>query len=96
MSETREEIIAKVNALMERVPEGYEIMTVGRFPKTMHDKVSGRHYVVSIQLANQQTFDISRGVGMTLEEAFEHSLANIGGDDGLSASIRDSLQGTKH
>lgn len=85
----------EVEALTSRLPDGYIIAQVVEYAQTMKSK-SGLDYTISMQLLNKDIMDIPRGVGNTLEEAFNDALTNVGGDDGLSKFVRDLMQGTKH
>lgn len=75
------------------LPAGYELATVAKHSTIRTDRKSGRAYTVSVQLLNRETFDIPRGVGVSIEDAIAHAISNVGGDDGLSKAVREAFQG---
>lgn len=81
---------------LTRLPEGYLLASVAKYPELRKDSSTGLSYIYSIQLLNKETYDIPRGTGMTLDEALTRAIDNCGGDDGLSKAFRDQLQGSKH
>lgn len=79
-----------------KIPQGYKLASFARYPTARRDKKSGRRYHYTVQLLNEETMDIPRGVGLTAHSALKHAIQNINGDDGLSKMIREGARGATH
>lgn len=93
---TEAELKEKLESFRGRLPEGYIMSMVARYPTALTDRKTGRSYTWSVSLLSTELMDMPRGIGNNIDEAFEHALTNVMGDDGLSKAFRDLLQGPKH